>query len=55
VYERERGESEKRDGMECDEVVSGEASRGTGGGGRASGLGHGGQVGVWDIGGSDAV
>jgi hypothetical protein len=44
--ERERGESEKRDGMEYDEVVSGEASGGgTGGGGRASGLGRDGQIG----------
>jgi hypothetical protein len=37
VCERERGESEKRNGMEFDEVVSGEASwGGTGGGGRAT-------------------
>ena len=45
--ERERGESEKRDGMECDEVVSGrEASGGgRGGRGRASGLGCDGQIG----------
>ena len=40
-----RGESEKRDGMECDEVVRGESSEGgTGGGGRASGLGRDGQT-----------
>jgi hypothetical protein len=46
VCERERGESEKRDGMKFDEVVSGEASGGgTGGGGRASGLGRDGQIG----------
>jgi hypothetical protein len=47
VCERERGEGEKRNDMECDDVVSGEASGGssTGGGGRASGLGRDGQVG----------
>jgi hypothetical protein len=28
VCERKGGESEKRDGMECDDVVSGEASGG---------------------------
>ena len=37
--ESERGGDEKGDGMECDEVVGGEASEGvTGDGGKASGL-----------------
>jgi hypothetical protein len=46
MCERERGESEKRDGMECDEVVNGEASGGgTGVSGRSSGLGRDGQIG----------
>jgi hypothetical protein len=65
VCERERGESKGRDGMECNEVVSGGALVGagvrrTGGGGRAaSGLGRDGQqIGDrrgWEIGGSDIV
>ena len=36
----------KRDGMECDDVVGGEAREGvTGGSGKASGLGRDGQIG----------